>query len=87
MSDVKTLFHQLLLVKYQDLNKANSFDTEAPFMGLNLSITNGIVSTSIYDKRGECNFEIHSSKFPIPCSSPILWCLYFAANSFCESLF
>ena len=25
------------------LNKANSSDTEAPFLGLNLSITNGIV--------------------------------------------
>ena len=29
------------------LNKANS-DTEAPFLELNLSITNGIVSPKIY---------------------------------------
>ena len=34
------------------LNKANSSDTEAPFLDLNLSITNGIVSSKIYDKRG-----------------------------------
>ena len=33
------------------LNKANSSDTEAPFLDLNLSITNGIVSSKIYDKQ------------------------------------
>ena len=33
------------------LNKANSSDTEAPFLDLNLSITNGIVSSKIYDHR------------------------------------
>ena len=31
------------------LNKANSSDTEAPFLDLNLSISNGTVSTKIYD--------------------------------------
>ena len=31
------------------LNKANSSDTEAPFLDLDLSITNGIVSSMIYD--------------------------------------
>ena len=40
------------------LNKANSSDTEAPFLDLNLSITNGIVSSKIYDKRDDFNFEI-----------------------------
>ena len=34
------------------LNKANSSDTEAPFLGLNVSISNGTVSTKIYDKKG-----------------------------------
>ena len=38
------------------LNKANSSDTEAPSMDLNLSITNGIVSSKIYDKRDDFNF-------------------------------
>ena len=33
------------------LNKANSSDTEAPFLDLNMSIPNGIVSSNIYDKR------------------------------------
>ena len=45
------------------LNKANSSDTEAPFLDLNLSITNGIVSSKIYDKRDDFNFEIVN--FPI----------------------
>ena len=44
------------------LNKANSSDTEAPFLDLNLSITNGIVSSKIDDKRDDFNFEI--VKFP-----------------------
>ena len=39
------------------LNKANSSDTEAPFSDLNLSITNGIVSSKIYDKRDDFNLK------------------------------
>ena len=45
------------------LNKANSFDTKAPFLDLNLSITNAIVSSKIYDKRDDFNFEIVNSPF------------------------
>ena len=45
------------------LNKANSSDTEAPFLDLNLSITNGIVSSKIYDKRNDFNFEIVNFPF------------------------
>ena len=33
------------------LNKVNSSDTVSPSLDLNLSITNGIVSSKIYDKR------------------------------------
>ena len=44
------------------LNKANPSDTEAPFLDLNLSITNGIVSSKIYDKWDDLKFEI--VKFP-----------------------
>ena len=40
------------------LNKANSSYTEAPFLDLKLSRTNGIVSFKIYDKRGYFYFEI-----------------------------
>ena len=45
------------------LNKANSSDTEAPFLDLNLSITNGIVTSKIYDKRDDFNFEIVNFPF------------------------
>ena len=45
------------------LNKANSSDTEAPFLDLNLSITNGRVSTKNYDKRDDFNFEIVNFPF------------------------
>ena len=37
------------------LNKANS-DAEPPFLDLNLSITNGIVSSKINDKRDNSKF-------------------------------
>ena len=45
------------------LNKSNSSHTEAPFLDLNLSITNGIVSSKLYDKRGDLNFEIVNFPF------------------------
>ena len=45
------------------LNKANSSDTEAPFLDLDLSITNGIVASNIYDKRDDFNFEIVNFPF------------------------
>ena len=45
------------------LNKANFTDTEAPVLDLNLSITNGIVSSKIYDKRDDFNFEIVNFPF------------------------
>ena len=45
------------------LNKANSSDTEALFLDLNLSITNGIASSKIYDKRDDFNFEIVNIPF------------------------
>ena len=45
------------------LNKANSSDTEAPFLDLNLSITNAIVPSKIYDKQDDFNFEIVNFPF------------------------
>ena len=45
------------------MNNANSSDTEAPFLDLNLSITSGIVSSKIYDKRDDFNFEIVNFPF------------------------
>ena len=45
------------------LNKANTSDTEAPFLDLHLSISNGFVSSKIYDKRDEFNFDIVNFPF------------------------
>ena len=45
------------------LNKANSSDTEASFLDLNLSIINGIVFSKIYDKRDDFDFEIVNFPF------------------------
>ena len=45
------------------MNKANSSDTEAAFLDLNLSISNGTVSTKIYDKRDDFDFDIISFPF------------------------
>ena len=53
------------------LNKANSSDTEAQLLDLNMSISNGIVSSKIYDKRDDFNFEIVNFPFldgDVPCS-------------------
>ena len=45
------------------LNEANASDTEAAFLDLNLSINNDIVSTKIYDKRDDFNFDIVNFPF------------------------
>ena len=44
------LFYCLFLTIIKQTNsKTNSSDTEAPFLGMDLSITNGIVLSKIYD--------------------------------------
>ena len=53
---------QIFPTKLQ-LNKANSSDKEAPFLDLNLSKTNDIVSSKINDKRDDFNFEIVNFPF------------------------
>ena len=40
------------------INKANTFDTEAAFLDLHLSIFNDIVSSKICDNRDDFDFEI-----------------------------
>ena len=46
------------------LNKANSADTEASFWDVDLSITNGIVSSKICNTPYDFNFEIVNFPFP-----------------------
>ena len=45
------------------LNKANTSDTEAALLDLHLPISNDIVSTKIYDKRDDFDFEIVNFPF------------------------
>ena len=45
------------------LNKANTSDTEAPFLDLHLSVSNGFVSSKIYDKRDDFDFDIVNFPF------------------------
>ena len=45
------------------LNKANTSDTEGAFLDSHLSISNDIVSTKIYDKRDNFDFEIVNFPF------------------------
>ena len=68
------------------LNKANTSDTEAPFLDLQLSISNGFVSSKIYDKRDD--FEIVN--FPFfrwRCStSSFLRSIYLSAHKISSSM-
>ena len=45
------------------LNKANTADAEAPFLDLHLSVSNGFVSSGIYDGRDDFDFDIVSFPF------------------------
>ena len=45
------------------LNKANTSDTEAPFLDLHMSISNGFVSSKIYDTRDDFDFHIVNIPF------------------------
>ena len=45
------------------LNKANTSDTEAPFLDLHLSISNGFFSSKIYDKCHGFDFDIVTFPF------------------------
>ena len=61
-------FEQMLDQTYHtelQLNNANSFDIEVPFLDLDLSTTNDIVSCKIYAKRDDFIFEIVNFPFPI----------------------
>ena len=51
-------------------NKANIADTKVPFLDLHLSVANGFVSSKIYDKRDDFDFDIVNFPFldgDVPC--------------------
>ena len=47
----------------RQIDKANTSDTEAPILDLHLSISNGFVSSKIYDKRDDFDFDIVNFPF------------------------
>ena len=55
------------------LNKANTSDTEAPFFDLHLSISNGLVSSKLYNKRDDFDFDI--------VNFPFFWMVMFLRHS------
>ena len=65
------------------LNKANTSDTEATILDLHLSFFNDIVSTQIYDKGDDFDFE--SVNFSI-LDGDVLYSLYLSTHSFCYSI-
>ena len=71
------------------LNKANTKDTEAPFLNLHLSIANGFVSSKIYDKRDDFDFYIVHCPFLMVTFLAVLRMVYTFRNllSLLESAF
>ena len=58
------------------LYKANLSDTEASFLDLHLSISDGFVKTKIYDKRDDFDFDIVNFLFldgDVPCRHPVVF--------------
>ena len=65
------------------LNKTKTSDKDAAFLDLHLSISNDIVSTKIYDKCDDFDFEIVNFPFldgDVPRSTSSL---YLSTHSFC----
>ena len=62
------------------LNKANSSDTEAPFLDLHYTILDGFISSKICDKRDD--FDLDIVNFPF-LDGDILRGLYITVYSVC----
>ena len=61
------------------INKANVSDTEASFLDLHLSISDGFVKTKIFDKRNDFGFEILNFPFldgEVPRSHPMVYIFF-----------
>ena len=53
----------MIYPKELKLNKANTSNTSAAFLYLDLSIDNGVISSKIYDIRDDFNFSIVNFPF------------------------
>ena len=62
----------------EQINKDNDSNKEFSFRALNSLTANGIISTEIYDKRDNFDFDIVNSPSGMRCPSCyILWCTDF----------
>ena len=62
------------------LKKANTADTEVPFLDLHLFISYDFVSSKINDKRDNFDFDIVN----FPCSTlSLIWSVYFSTYKIC----
>ena len=61
------------------MNKANTSYTEAPFLDLHLSIFHGFVSSKIYVKRDDFEFDIVNFPFWMAMFHvvPLMECIFF----------
>ena len=53
----------IVFIRMNWRNRANTSDTEAPFLDLHLSISNGFVSSKIHDNHDDFNFDIVNFPF------------------------
>ena len=74
------MFNQIYPPELQ-FDKANTLDTEAPFVDLHLSISNGIVSYKIYDKCDDLDsYIVNFPPFLMATFHvvPLMECIYFS---------
>ena len=62
-SKVKDRFDSNISPSERQLNKVDVSDTEASFLDLHLSISDGFVKTKLFDKRGDFDFDIVNCPF------------------------
>ena len=62
------------------LNKAKIPDTEAPFLDLHLSVANGVVSSKIYYKRDDFDFDVVNFRFGMVTFLVVLLMVYTFRN-------
>ena len=83
------MVHRIYPAELQ-LNKANASDTEAAFLDLKLSIHNNTVSTKIYDKRDDFDFDIVNVPFldgDVPRRPSYGIYTYISTYSLCQRIF
>ena len=70
------------------VNKANTSDTGTPFLDLHLFVSNGFVSTKVYEKCENLDFDIvhfHFLDGDVPCR-PSSGVLHFTTYKVCKSV-